>query len=59
MSKTIQTKMPWVEKYRPKSIKEMALLTAKVGGNRVDLAEELINFVKSFFVNIKKNSPQD
>ncbi len=54
MSKTIQTKMPWVEKYRPKSIKEMALPTAKVGGNRVDLAEELINFVKSFFVNIKK-----
>jgi len=46
--------MPWVEKYRPKSIKEMALPTAKVSGNRVDLADELKAFVKTFFLEIKK-----
>jgi len=38
MSKTV--KMPWVEKYRPKSLKDMALPTAKVSGQRVKLIEE-------------------
>jgi len=41
--------MPWVEKYRPKSIKEMALPTAKVSGHKVDLAEDLTKFVRDFF----------
>ncbi len=47
MSKTIE--MPWVEKYRPKSLKDMALPTAKVNGQRVKLIEELTKFVKIFF----------
>ena len=46
MSKTIE--MPWVEKYRPKSLKDMALPTAKVRGQRVKLTEELTKFVKDF-----------
>ncbi len=54
MSKQARNDMPWVERYRPASIKEMALPTAKVKGNRVDLAEELISFVKNFFIEIKK-----
>ena len=41
--------MPWVEKYRPQSIKDMALPTAKVSGQRVDLAEDLTKFVRDFF----------
>ncbi len=49
-----KSNIPWVEKYRPKSIKEMALPTAKVSGHRVKLAEELIEFVKKFFIEIKK-----
>jgi len=49
-----ESNIPWVEKYRPKSIKEMALPTAKVEGHRVDLAEELRSFVKTFFLEIKK-----
>lgn len=54
MSNNAKSNMPWVEKYRPQSIKEMALPTAKVSGNRVDLADELRNFVKNFFIEIKK-----
>jgi len=54
MSKNIKSNLPWVEKYRPKSIKEMALPTAKVKGHRVDLAEELVSFVKNFFKEIEK-----
>jgi len=58
MSKTVE--MPWVEKYRPKSLKDMALPTAKVRGQRVKLTEELIKFVKEFFIERnrinKKNS---
>ena len=46
--------IPWVEKYRPKSIKEMALPTAKVSGQRVKLSEELIDFIKRFFIERKK-----
>lgn len=49
----IKVEMPWVEKYRPKSIKEMALPSARVEGHRVNLAEELTNFIKNFFKEIK------
>jgi replication factor C large subunit len=42
-------KIPWVEKYRPRSIKEMALPTAKVGRQKVDIAEELRRFINEFF----------
>ena len=52
MSKTIE--MPWVEKYRPKSLKDMALPTAKVRGQRVKLTEELTKFVKDFFIERKR-----
>ncbi|MFX0003963.1 MAG: AAA family ATPase, partial [Candidatus Hodarchaeota archaeon] len=48
MSK-IKSDIPWVEKYRPKSIKEMALPTARLGRQRVKLDEELTNFIKQFF----------
>jgi len=46
--------MPWVEKYRPKTIKDMALPTAKVSGQRVNLAEELTKFIKDFFKATEK-----
>ena len=46
--------MPWVEKYRPKSIKEMALPTAKVSGHKVALAEDLTKFVRDFFKLMRK-----
>jgi len=46
--------IPWVEKYRPKSIKEMALPTARLGRQRVNLSEELKNFVKNFFEERKR-----
>jgi len=44
--------LPWVEKYRPKSIKEMAKPLAKVNKQKVDLIDELIKFIK----NYKKDS---
>ncbi|MFW9969160.1 MAG: replication factor C large subunit [Candidatus Odinarchaeota archaeon] len=46
--------MPWVEKYRPKSVKEMALPTARLGRQRVKLDEELDNFLKQFFEERQK-----
>ncbi|MFX0072873.1 MAG: replication factor C large subunit [Candidatus Hermodarchaeota archaeon] len=49
----IKSDLPWVEKYRPKSIKEMALPTAKVEGHKINLAEELTKFIKDFFKQIK------
>ena len=58
MSEKVKS-LPWVEKYRPKSIKEMALPTAKVSGNRVDLAEELTKFVKDFFKLSKEVNEQN
>ena len=52
-AKIIKVDVPWVERYRPKSIKEMVLPSARVEGHRVNLAEELTNFVKNFFKDIK------
>ena len=49
-----KVKSVWVEEYRPKSIKEMALPTAKVSGHKVDLAEDLTKFVKNFFKEMKR-----
>ncbi len=46
--------IPWVEKYRPKSIKEMALPSARLSGQRVKLAEELMSFVEDFFEERKR-----
>ena len=47
-------KIPWVEKHRPRSIKDMALPTAKVGRQKVDIAEELRVFIIEFFKEKKK-----
>ncbi|MFW9784526.1 MAG: AAA family ATPase, partial [Candidatus Heimdallarchaeota archaeon] len=52
ISKAIEK--PWVEKYRPKSLKEMALPSARVGGQRVKLAEELTRFIMIFFEERKR-----
>jgi len=49
-----KSNIPWVEKYRPQSIKDMALPTAKAEGHRVQLAEELIDFVHNFFKEMKR-----
>ncbi len=54
MAITANSNITWVEKYRPKSIKEMALPTAKVGGHKVDLTEELHRFVVDFFKEKRK-----
>jgi len=54
MTKRKNIDIPWVEKYRPKSLKEMALPVAKVRNQRVDLADELIAFIKGFFREKKK-----
>jgi replication factor C large subunit len=45
---------PWVEKYRPKSVKEMAIPQAKVSRHKVALDEELRMFIKNFFIEIHK-----
>lgn len=52
MSKT--TEIPWVEKYRPQSLKEMAIPSAKVSGHRIKLDEKLTNFIKNFYIEMKK-----
>jgi replication factor C large subunit len=46
--------LPWVEKYRPKSIKEMALPTARLGRQRIKLDQELVNFVNQFYEEREK-----
>ncbi len=48
------SEIPWVEKYRPKSIKEMALPTARLGRQRVKLDIELSNFLNQFFEEREK-----
>ncbi len=45
---------PWVERYRPQSIKDMAIPQAKVSGHRVALDEELRIFIKNFFNEIHR-----
>ena len=42
-------KIPWVEKYRPNSTKDMALPPAKVGRQKVNIIEELRAFILDFF----------
>ncbi|MBD3342551.1 MAG: replication factor C large subunit [Candidatus Lokiarchaeota archaeon] len=59
MSKKSESSIPWVEKYRPESIKEMALPVAKLERHRVDLAEELKNFIRNFFQAIEKINEQN
>ena len=54
MATTTNSNITWVEKYRPNSIKEMALPTAKVSGHKVDLTEELHRFVVDFFKEKRK-----
>jgi len=49
MTTVSKENIPWVEKYRPKSIKEMALPIAKVGRQKVNIAEELRQFILRFF----------
>ncbi|MBY8989291.1 MAG: replication factor C large subunit [Candidatus Lokiarchaeota archaeon] len=43
-----------MEKYRPKSLKDMALPTARANGQRVKLAEELTSFITNFFIERKR-----
>ncbi|MFW9827082.1 MAG: replication factor C large subunit [Candidatus Thorarchaeota archaeon] len=53
--------IPWVEKYRPKSMKEMALPSARLGRQRVKLDDELVNFLNQFFEErskINKNNKE-
>ncbi len=54
MAVSSNEKIPWVEKYRPRSIKDMALPTAKVGRQKVDIAEELRSFIIEFFKEKRK-----
>ncbi|MFX0034547.1 MAG: replication factor C large subunit [Candidatus Hermodarchaeota archaeon] len=49
-----KVEIPWVEKYRPKSIKDMALPSARMGGQRVKLAEQLMNFIENFFLERRR-----
>ncbi|MFX1408807.1 MAG: replication factor C large subunit [Promethearchaeota archaeon] len=53
MSKKINN-IPWVEKYRPQSLKDMALPSARVSGHRIKLDEELNNFIREFKTEINK-----
>lgn len=46
--------LPWVEKYRPSSIKVMALPIAKIKGHRIKLDEELEAFINEFFKEMER-----
>lgn len=59
MSESSLNNMPWVEKYRPKSMKEMALPSAKLKGHKIELSEELRKFIKNFFKEKKLNNEKN
>ncbi|MHA1679211.1 MAG: replication factor C large subunit [Promethearchaeota archaeon] len=59
MEQIVKTSMPWVEKYRPKSLSEMALPTAKLKGHKIDLAQTLRDFVIEFFKEREKINVQN
>jgi replication factor C large subunit len=44
-----QYEIPWIEKYRPQTVKDMAIPSAKVKGHKVNLVEDLRLFVLNFF----------
>ncbi|MFW9947616.1 MAG: replication factor C large subunit [Candidatus Odinarchaeota archaeon] len=54
MASKFKRNIPWVEKYRPQSISDMALPTAKVKGHKVKLDEDLKNFINEFFREIEQ-----
>ncbi|MFX0025958.1 MAG: replication factor C large subunit [Candidatus Hermodarchaeota archaeon] len=54
MASKFKRNIPWVEKYRPQSISDMALPTAKVKGHKVKLDEDLKNFINDFFKEIEQ-----
>jgi len=54
-----KSNLPWVEKYRPKSLNEMAIPSAKLSGHKVNLAEELMKFIKLFFKEIHDINEQN
>ncbi|MFX1358247.1 MAG: replication factor C large subunit [Promethearchaeota archaeon] len=53
MSKKLNSDIPWVEKHRPKSVKDMAIPNTKIKGQRVNLDEELRSFIQNFFNEMK------
>ncbi|MFX0057635.1 MAG: replication factor C large subunit [Candidatus Heimdallarchaeota archaeon] len=53
-SKKTNSDIPWVEKHRPRSVKEMALPSTRISGQKVKLDEELRNFIQNFFIEIKR-----
>jgi replication factor C large subunit len=54
LAKKLESNLPWVEKYRPKSLKEMALPETKVRGHKISLSNELTNFINEFFIEIER-----
>jgi len=54
MPSKVKKNLPWVEKYRPSSIKFMALPIAKLKGHKVKLNEELESFINEFFKEMEQ-----